>query len=155
VDLRQLLKNHPTFEVASDRKRDILAQSMQIVSFPQGRTILEQGKPGEGMYLVTEGIVRVTTTDDAAGLLQSKELTEGDLFGLLGLVPNMPSSATAVAVTDVRAAMLSRYAFEQLFPQAPALARQLQYMVAIQLARALQDKNRALRALLRQSVTAT
>ncbi len=155
MDLRQLLKNHPTFEVASDRKRDILAQSMQIVSFPQGRTILEQGKPGEGMYLVTEGIVRVTTTDDAAGLLQSKELTEGDLFGLLGLVPNMPSSATAVAVTDVRAAMLSRYAFEQLFPQAPALARQLQYMVAIQLARALQDKNRALRALLRQSVTAT
>ena len=152
MDLRQLLKNHPTFEIASDRKRDVLAAAMQIISVPPGRTIVEQGQPGEGLYLVMEGTARTTQTDDDAGLLRTKELGEGDLFGLLGLVPDMPSPATVTAATGVRAAMLSRYAYEQLFASAPALARQLQYMVAIELARALQDRNRALRTLLRRNI---
>jgi CRP-like cAMP-binding protein len=152
LDLRQLLKNHPTFEIASDRKRDVLAAAMQIISVPPGRTIVEQGQPGEGLYLVMEGTARTTQTDDDAGLLRTKELGEGDLFGLLGLVPDMPSPATVTAATGVRAAMLSRYAYEQLFASAPALARQLQYMVAIELARALQDRNRALRTLLRKNI---
>jgi len=154
LELRQLLKSHPTFEVASDRKRDVLAAAMQIVSVPAGQTIIEQGQPGEGLYLLMEGTARTTQKDDDAGLLLTKELGEGDLFGLLGLVPDMPSSATVTAVTGVRAAMLSRYAFEQLFASAPALARQLQYMVAIQLARALQERNRALRTLLRRNIAA-
>jgi CRP-like cAMP-binding protein len=75
---------------------------------------------------VTEGIVRVTSVDEVAGINESKDLSEGDVFGLLGLVPNMPSADTASAVTDVRAAMLTRHPYEQLFTAAPALARPMQ-----------------------------
>jgi CRP-like cAMP-binding protein len=45
VDLRHLLKNHPTFQVASDQKRELFAQTMQIVAIPSGGTIFEQGRP--------------------------------------------------------------------------------------------------------------
>ena len=55
----------------------------------------------------------------------------------------------------VTAAALSREGFHKLFASAPPIGHHLQYMVAVQLARDLQERNKALRAmLLRQKATA-
>ena len=46
------------------------------------------------------------------------------------------------------AASLSRIEFNELFDQAPPVGHHILYMVAIQLARDLQDRNTSLRALI-------
>jgi CRP-like cAMP-binding protein len=107
------------------------------------------------MYLLVDGAVEVRRLDDAMGRPpEVRELRSGEVFGLLSLLDHMPAVATCTALEPVTAAALERPAFEALFSSAPPIGHHIQYMVAIQLARDLQERNKGLRALLAQRATA-
>ena len=156
MDIKQFLKSLPTFEGASEEELDQFAQGVQVGNYPQGHRFNEAGKAGDGMYLLLDGDVRLTQIEGVPGEPpETRELHPGDMFGLLSLVDDMPALAVGEALTPVHAALLSHYAYEQLGKTAPDIARQLRYMIAIQLARDLQARNRALRAMLRRETAAT
>ena len=77
------------------------------------------------------------------------------MFGLLSLIDNMPAGWGAVALEPVTVAALSCPDFKRLFESAPPIAHHLQYMVAVQLARDLQSRNRELRELLNKRAVET
>jgi CRP/FNR family transcriptional regulator, cyclic AMP receptor protein len=66
----------------------------------------------------------------------------------------MPAGATCVAKEPATVAELPREAFQRLFDTAAPVGHHLQFMVAVQLARDLQERNRSLRLLLKQRATA-
>lgn len=155
MDIKQFLHTLPTFESLAPEHLDILAQALVIGAFPEGHVFTTQGEQGNGLYLLINGNVRITERDDIAGLVREvKELHSGELFGLLSLLDNMPASATCTATSPVQAALLPRAQFVRMFEVAPPLGHQLHYMIAVQLARDLQNRNKSLRALLRREVTA-
>jgi CRP-like cAMP-binding protein len=155
MDLKQHLRNLPAFESYSPPHLDVLAGLLEVQNYPEGHVFTVQGQQGEAMYLLIEGKVRIDERDEIAGLVHDvKELHSGELFGLLSLLDNMPAAASCAAVTPVTAAAISRAAFGQLFQSAPPVGYQLQYMVAVQLARDLQSRNKSLRALLRREAIA-
>lgn len=133
-----------------------LCELMSQSTYPDGHIFIAQGEQGEALYLLMEGAVAIRRDDETTGEPQEgAELRSGELFGLLSLIDNMPASATCVARGPVTAAALSREGFGRLFEAAPPIGHHLQYMVAVQLARDLQERNKALRAmLLRQKATA-
>jgi len=150
VDLKQFLRQW-AFDRFSSQDIAGLSELMIQSTYANGHVFITQGEQGEAMYLLMEGAVEIRRADEVTGEPQEgAELRSGELFGLLSLIDNMPASATCTAKGAVRAAALSRDGFQNLFNAAPPIGHHLQYMVAVQLARDLQERNKSLRALLKQ-----
>jgi CRP-like cAMP-binding protein len=150
MDLQQFLKTLPAFQSFTPAYVGVLAGLMQVGQFPAGRTFIEQGQQGEAMFLLMDGAVEVKRVDDMDAHVEIRELRAGELFGLLSLIDDMPAGATCVAKEPATVAALPREAFQRLFDTAAPVGHHLQYMVAVQLARDLQERNKALRLLLHQ-----
>ena len=154
MDLKQFLKSLPGFEGFSPRDLDALAGVMQVRLYPKGDQFIAQGEQGQALYMIMNGAVMLTRVDELTGFKQERELRAGETFGLLSLIDNLPAAATCSALEAVTAASLGRADFNELFDDAPPVGHHLLYMVAIQLARDLQDRNTSLRSLLRQQAHA-
>lgn len=129
--------------------RATLARALSVQDFVDGHVFTHQGHPGDSLYLVVAGRIRVTRDIEIAGEPQEFDaLGPGDLFGLLSLIDRMPAAATCVADGPVRVAVLPRTAFNLLVHSAAPIAVHFQRSVANQVARDLQARNRALRGLL-------
>ncbi len=156
MDLKQFLKPLPAFERFTEADIDVLSGSMAVSSYPAGHAFITQGQQGEALYLLMGGAIETTHVDEATGVSQeSRDLHTGELFGLLSLIDKMPAGWSAVAKEAVTVAALSREDFGRLFQSAPPIAHHLQYMVAVQLARDLQERNKELRELLKKRAVET
>ena len=154
MDLQQFLNTLPAFQNFTPTYVGVLAGFMQVGQFPAGKTFIEQGQQGEAMFLLMDGAVEVKRIDDVDSHVEVRELRAGELFGLLSLIGNMPASATCFAREPAIVAALPREAFQRLFDTAAPIGHHLQYMVAVQLARDLQERNKSLRVLLKQRAAA-
>ena len=154
MDLKSFLKSLPGFESFLAADLDALAASMQVRLYPKGHQFIAQGEQGQALYIVMNGAVLLTRVDELTGFKQERELRAGETFGLLSFIDNLPAAATCSAMEAVSAASLPRIEFNELFDAAPPVGHHLLYMVAIQLARDLQDRNTSLRSLLRQQAHA-
>jgi CRP/FNR family transcriptional regulator, cyclic AMP receptor protein len=150
MDIRAFLKTMPGFESFKPEHIDALAAMMRVHLYPKGHTFIWQGEQGQAQYLIMDGAVSLSRTDELTGFRQERELRAGEVFGLLSLIDNLPAAATCTALDSVTAASLPRADFNDLFDAAPPVGHQILYMVAIQLARDLQDRNMSLRTLLLQ-----
>jgi len=156
MELKTFLKTLPAFEGFSETYVDVLANCFEVGSYATGHIFISQGNEGSALYLIINGGVRVNHRDEISGQdREIKELRSGEIFGLLSLLSGMPAAATCTAVEPVTAASLPRAAFEKLAHAAPPINNHLLYMVAVQLARDLQDRNRSLRALLKRTTLKT
>lgn len=145
-DLRTFLHGLPAFERFPDKQIDLLLSHLRLEDYEGNHTLVSQGSQGPALYIIISGTVDVTRRDATGELEQeAREARDGEVVGLLSLVDNMPSPETCTAKTRVTAAVLTPERFNALFLMAPTIAHQLQYMVAVQLARDLQEKNKSLR----------
>uniref|UniRef100_A0A5K3ETT0 cAMP-dependent protein kinase type II regulatory subunit n=1 Tax=Mesocestoides corti TaxID=53468 RepID=A0A5K3ETT0_MESCO len=94
-------------------QRMSLADNLQRKTVASGDIIIREGDPGEAIFFVMDGIVRVTKQDGG----QEKEITrieKGGYFGELALLSNKPRAASVYADTDVTLAVLGVESFERL-----------------------------------------
>ncbi len=150
MEFRQFIATLPAFEDLPAQDIEALLQVLHYEPHIAGYDFFTQGESHPVMHVLLDGGVRVTRHDDAGTVVDAAEVRGGELFGLLGLVDNLPATAGATATSAVGVASLNREGYQWLFAAAPALARRLEYMIAVQLARELQYRNRLLRARLRQ-----
>jgi CRP/FNR family cyclic AMP-dependent transcriptional regulator len=156
MDIKQFLRTLPAFEQFNVADIDALAEKMIVSSHPAGHVFITQGEQGEALYLLVEGAIQSVHVDEATGTHQeTRDLHAGEMFGLLSLVEDMPAGWGAAAKEPVTVAELSWPDFKDLFRAAPPIAHHLQYMVAVQLARDLQTRNKQLRELMKQSPAGT
>ncbi|MBX3652392.1 MAG: cyclic nucleotide-binding domain-containing protein [Burkholderiales bacterium] len=156
MDIKQFLKTLPAFESFSGAHVDVLAGLMTVASHPAGHRLIAQGEPGDALYLLMEGTIQSSRVHEVTGEMDEvRDLHAGEIFGLLSLIENMPAGWTTTAQEAVTVAALSRPDFVKLYELAPPVAHHLQYMVAVQLARDLQARNKELRELLKRRATAT
>lgn len=154
MDLKTFLRTLPGFEGFSPSHLDALAAVMKVQLYPKGHTFIWQGEQGQALYMIMDGAVLLSRTDELTGFKQERELRAGEVFGLLSLIDNLPAAATCSVLEPVTAASLPRSEFNDLFEAAPPVGHHILYMVAIQLARDLQDRNMSLRALIDQRAKA-
>jgi CRP-like cAMP-binding protein len=95
------------------------AQRLDFRSFTRGDPIVEAGAPGEAVFLIEEGQVRLMAK--ASDGESFEELNEGDLFGHTALVTGKPYPSTAYAVTDVNVWFLPRAVYQDLIREHPAI----------------------------------
>lgn len=77
-----------------------LASLSREESFAAGATIFREGDPGDNLYVILEGGVRISKFIPGAGEEALAVLERGEFFGEMALIDNEPRAATATAHTD-------------------------------------------------------
>ena len=75
------------------------ATQREELRFPKGAVIFRQGDPGEEMFVVAEGHIRLTI-GKGGHETEVNTLGPGEFFGELSLLSGEPRSATATAMED-------------------------------------------------------
>ena len=91
-----------------------LAPLFKETGFKDGDCIFEEGALGNGLYLICSGSVRIDkkTKNDVYG--EIAELKEGDIFGELSLVNELPRSSRVTMAKTGKLAHLSLEEFSKL-----------------------------------------
>ena len=100
----------------------LLQRQMVWMELPGGQPLMTQGEPGDAMYLLVSGRLRVSITDDSGCERTVREITRGQVVGEMSLFTDDPRSATLVAVRDSVLARLGKPEFNHLLATSSAVS---------------------------------
>jgi CRP-like cAMP-binding protein len=120
--------------VAAD-DAEALAAQFEYLDFPRGAVVFHEGEPGDSLYIVLAGKIKLgrRTADGRESLVAV--MGPSDQFGELSIFDPGPRTTTAVAVTDVRLARMSKQALRSWIANRPQIAEQLLRVLARRLRR--------------------
>ena len=115
------LRRVKVFAGLADEQLSRLVKYMELVEAKPFEQIVRHGTPGEAMYLILQGEVRVRI------VVESKEsiiatLGSGDFFGEIALFDHGPRSADVITNTESILLRFSAAAFEKVTRSEPELA---------------------------------
>jgi CRP/FNR family transcriptional regulator len=124
------------FGHAEEPVLDALTAALRIRRFRKGETIFHQGDPGDALFIVATGSVKVVLpSDEGAEPAIVAVLGAGEFFGELAILDGAPHSATIVALEPTETLVLHRDAFLGLIDSEPDLRRALLASLATEIRR--------------------
>ena len=114
------LQRSALFRDLPTSRLDELAASLQTGRHARGTIIFSRGDPGDAMYLVEAGSVKITAESVDGREAIIGVVGPGETFGELVLVDGAPRSATATAMVETMTLRLTRSAFVELIDTDPA-----------------------------------
>jgi len=119
------LSRMPLFRGVPMRKLERLAPLLQERSFPAGASVLTAEQPGEAVYILLEGSVKVyvTHTDGTEVILAI--LGPGEIVGEMSLADSLGRSASVTTLEDCTFLWMDRKTFLSGMEEIPAIARNL------------------------------
>ena len=114
---------------------DTLINEMETVTFARGTTIFDEGEPGDRLYIIVQGKVKLArhAPDGRENLLSV--MGPSDMFGELSIFDPGPRTSSAVCVTDVTAATMDSEMLKDWIAQHPEISQQLLRVLARRLRR--------------------
>lgn len=105
----------------NDEQLERFAAFMEVEKVPQWTVIVKQGDPGDTMYLILQGELRVRMMAMGKETILTT-LAAGDFFGDISLFDQGPRSADVIANSDAVVLKVSSASFNRLSKEAPDLA---------------------------------
>ncbi len=105
--------------------------------FAAGQEIFREGNPGDGIYVIQEGLVEIAHLVDLKEHRVFSRLGPGEVFGEMAVIENLPRSATAIAAKDTRVHFVPRDEMLALIKHSPGLA----FNLLQEISRRLRDFN--------------
>jgi NTE family protein len=118
--LDAFLASVPFFAALDDTARLQLATQFEPVHVAAGEVIITQGEPGDGLFLVVSGRLRVSVATGGTDRVLH-DLGRGSAIGEIALLSDRPRSATVRAVRDSDLLLLRAPAFRSLAERSPAV----------------------------------
>jgi predicted acylesterase/phospholipase RssA/CRP-like cAMP-binding protein len=128
-ELQAFLADIPFFASLDQASRLELARGLEPVHLPAGEVVFRQGDPGDGLYLVASGRLRVTIAAQG-GERMLHDLGRGAVVGEIALLTDRPRSATVHAVRDSDLELLRAPVFQALAERSPALMSGMMRLLA-------------------------
>lgn len=141
--LRKLLSDTPFFAGLSVEAGGAVAARLRPVRFSAGQSIFARGDPGQDLYLVLSGRVRLSVLTPEGRELALTHAAPGQLFGEMAVIDGGPRSAEATAITATQAFALARPILMDLMRDQPGVG----LAVAQFLSRRLRETNEKLEAI--------
>ena len=116
------LRAIPLFSRVSDVDLEDIASHLIERRFPKHATVVEEGLPGDYMYVIREGRVKVTKASDDGREKIMNFLEKGSFFGDMALLTGEVRSATVKTLEPTRLLALSRRDFIDILRQSSDLA---------------------------------
>jgi CRP/FNR family cyclic AMP-dependent transcriptional regulator len=124
------------FGTADDAAIDSVVGVLRVRRFRRGETVFHQGDPGDALFVVDRGSVKVVLpSDEGAEPAIVAILGPGEFFGELAILDGAPHSATIVAVEPTETLVLHRDAFLGLIDSDAGLRRALLASLAAEIRR--------------------
>jgi CRP/FNR family transcriptional regulator, cyclic AMP receptor protein len=118
------LKRFSLFEGVDDEKLAKIAPFTQLVEFPEGKVIIQEGGFANDFYAIDDGKVTVEKAGEKIA-----ELGAGDIFGEQGLLEHQERSASVIADTSVRVLKIEHWELSRMRKSMPEVVEQLQRTV--------------------------
>src|SRR5256885_9634195 len=119
------LRSVPLFSSLDTKATSQLGEYLTIHDYPRSATIFRDGDPGDAMYLIDVGQVRISITDADGAIVTLAELGPGDFFGDMAMLDGQGRSANATATEDARLAKLTRDDFLSFMRSDPRITLEL------------------------------
>jgi CRP/FNR family cyclic AMP-dependent transcriptional regulator len=116
------LRAVPLFRALDDEAANELCELLTMRDVPAGTSLFHRGEPGDAMYLIENGRVRISLKDTDGHDATLAEMDDGDFFGEMSLLDGHARSADATASVDCRLAVLSRADFRSFLRKDPDIA---------------------------------
>jgi CRP/FNR family transcriptional regulator len=129
------LTRSPLFSALDSSAADSLRQSMVEIKINKGNSIFREGEPGDKLYLVIEGKIKLSSKSPDGREAVQAVLGPGDMFGELSLFDPGPRASSAIAVTDAKCAGLSHDSLQPWLRERPEVAESLLRALANRLRR--------------------
>ncbi len=105
-----------------------IRSSLDAVSVPAGKVLVEEGRIGQEFFIIVEGRAAVTRNGKRVARLEA-----GDHFGELALLDRRPRSASVVSETELDVLVMSQRQFNGLLESVPTIARKMLSALATRL----------------------
>src|SRR5919198_6396212 len=125
-----LLRTMDIFETLASEELETIAQLLRELRLYEGEALCRQGEPGDALFIVTGGRIKVATGDPNGNEKVLTYFTDGQFFGEMSLLTGAPRSPTATAETDSQVLVLDKHAFDQLLASDAQIMREMLKVVS-------------------------
>jgi CRP-like cAMP-binding protein len=125
--LAQSLHSIPGFmPLAREPKNlDDLAKGTILQQFGAGEKVIQQGAPGNALYIIIAGQALVTVTNELGMELEVMTILRGEFFGEMALFSGEPSPVSVAAVDDLQVLVIYSDAVNTMIERQPSLGREI------------------------------
>lgn len=113
----EVLKGMQMFRYLSYKELVRIGGIAEMIELTTDQVVFTEGQPGDSMYVVVSGAVRLAKKDKVVA-----ELGKGQHFGEMSLIDRSTRSLTATATEPTRLVVISRKDFYELIKREPASA---------------------------------
>lgn len=115
------LKKLPLFNGVPDVVLEELAAHVTTVSMEKGEVLFNRGDPGDAVYLVQLGWLKVVLNDSGGNELVINQIGPGEIIGEMSFIDELPRSAGAVALSPVQMYRLGNADFKTVLDRYPQM----------------------------------
>ena len=119
------LKAVSLFGSLSPRFLNGIAKACTERSFDAGETIVRQGNPGVGLFVIVSGSVKIVKTNEKGERLELATHGAGEVIGELSVLDGAERTADVVAVDKTVCLVLSSWDFRSFMDSHPEVALEI------------------------------
>jgi len=109
-----------------------LLKIMKSERYPAGQVLFKRGDPGDSLYLIVSGKIRIFTYDEAGNEITLSFLGESRIFGDFSVLDDQPRSASAQAAAPTECLILYRADFQAFIHANPVVGLAMMRNIAEQ-----------------------
>jgi len=125
VVLHDILGIVPLFQELTPEELDRIIVLGRLVTYCKDAMLFVEGDPGEALYIVVDGSVRIGKNVPGAKEEAMAFIERGGCFGEMALFDEFPRSATAIAHQECRVLFIEKQAFLDLLRHEPVIGRKI------------------------------
>ena len=112
------LRSVPIFSTISDEFIDLLRERVELVRYAPGQVICQEGDPADAFFLIRIGFVRVSQVRQGEEMVLAY-LPRGGYFGEMGLLRDVPRTASCTALDHVEVVRIHAPDFHLMLDRFP------------------------------------
>jgi CRP-like cAMP-binding protein/galactitol-specific phosphotransferase system IIB component len=120
--ISEVLKKVPFFRTLGKESIDFIVERLKFKHFEEGETVVSIGEPGDCMYIIISGQVKVIIPKPDGGETIIAYLSSGDYFGEMALLTGEPRSASVITTQPSEMFMLHKNDFEIIVEKFPSIS---------------------------------
>lgn len=125
----ELLRRIPMFAKVDPAKLKLLAFASERITFEAGQELFRQGDVADAAYIIIEGAAEVII-DTPRGPITVTTLGVNDFVGEIGIICDVPRTATVRAVARLTTLKITKELFLQMISDFPAMAVEIMRVLA-------------------------
>jgi CRP/FNR family transcriptional regulator, cyclic AMP receptor protein len=131
----EILRRYPIFSDLEPAVFDELCRYAKLTGFKRGTAIFSKGDPGNSLYAVISGTVKISTSSAEGRSAILNLIGTGEVFGEIALLDGLERTTDAIANSDCELYVIDRREFIPFLHDQPALAMKFIQLLCARLRR--------------------